>query len=500
VVSGSGAALPALGAGGDLDTSGAVRFSADLDAAQLRAALEDEGRLVLSDTNRRRVTVVSALVRNESWTLAAGEDLDRPAGALFDTPGSQTVAWYRDATRISTDGAPRGGRGSQPWTRPAAAFDGSPATWWQTVETTGQEGISLRVDLRGAEEIDTVRVDPVPAPGGARRITEVTLHFSDGTTQVVDVSGGATEAEVAPGPSRWVEIEITGLSAGRPRPVGLREVSLGDLDLQEWISLPDDVQRAAERDPALAAAAEAAPLTVLMARDRPEAAFPIEPTLRRRVRLPAATSVDVTASVVPVDQGAADLLAALRGACGSETLLVDGEPVGLTLADDEAVVVAGQPVALRSCEPLALAAGWREVSGRVGAPLDQVRFDAAAAPTVAPPAQAVTVRSASPDRMRVSVDAPDGAVIVTGQSYDRRWIASVDGRDLGEAEMYDGQSGWLLPAGTDMDVVMEFRPARRFRVATWISLAAVAACLALLLRRPRRDPQAEPGARAASAA
>lgn len=504
VVSGSGAALPPLGSAGDLATSGPVRFSGALEAGELAAALEADGHLVLSDTNRRRVTVVSALVRNESWTLAADEDLDRPAGALFDEPGSQTVAWYRDATLITTDGAPRGGRGSQPWTRPAAAFDGSPSTWWQTVETTGQEGISLRVDLRRPSTIGTVRIDPLPAPGGARRLTEVTLHFSDGTTEVVDVSGGATEVEVDPGPSEWVEVEITGLSPGAARTVGIREVALGDLDLQEWIALPDDVLRKAEDDPALAAAVEAAPLTVLMARDRPEAAFPIEPTLRRRVRLPAAVEAEVRASVVPVDGPAAELVAGLRGECRDDTLRVDGEPVGLTLADEGATVVPGQAVELRGCAPLPLAAGWHEVEVRTGAPLDQVRLDAGAPVAVEAPEQAVTVTAATPDRVAATVDAPEGAVLLTGQSYDRRWVATVDGRDLGEADMYDGQSGWVLPAGRDLDVVMEFRPARRFRVAAWVSLAAVLACAALVLgprapRRPRGPRPAGPRGGAPSA-
>ncbi|HEX7135736.1 MAG TPA: alpha-(1-_3)-arabinofuranosyltransferase family protein [Iamia sp.] len=501
VVSGSGDAMVALGADGDLASAGPVRFSGALDGAEAAAALDD-GRLVLSDTNRRRVTVVNALVRGESWTLAAGEDLDREADAPYDAPGSQTVAWYRDATRITSSGAPRGGRGAQSWTRPAAAFDANAATWWQTVETADQEGITLRAELREPQEITRLRVEPLDAPRSTRRLTEVVVRTSDGTETTLDVGEGGTEVDVETGPSDWVEIEITGVSDGADRPVGIREVEVdgadGPLDLREWIALPDDLVRRAERDGRLAAALEAAPVSVLMMRDQPEAPFPVEPVLRRRVRLPRSGEATVSATARPADQAAADLLLTLAGGeCGDESLTIDGEPVALTLAEDE--VEIGVPARLRSCDPVALDAGWHEVEARAGTALDTVRLDvggpgpvAAEEPEDRDPPGTVTVREETPDRLRLTVDAPDGGVVLSGQSYDERWLATVDGKDLGPAGLYDGQSGWVVPAGRDLDVVLELRPARRYRVASWISLAGVATCVTLLVRpglRRRRGPR-----------
>jgi len=510
VVSGSGDAMVALGADGDLGSTGPVRFSGALDADEAAAALDDDGRLVLSDTNRRRVTVVNALVRGESWTLAAGEDLDREADAPYDAPGSQTVAWYRDATRITSDGAPRGGRGAQSWTRPAAAFDANPATWWQTVETADQEGIRLRVALRDPQALTRVRIEPLDAPRSARRLTEVVVRTSDGTETTLDVGEGGTEVDVETGPSDWVEIEVTGVSDGADRPVGIREVELdgadGPLDLREWITLPDDLARRAEGDERLAAALEAAPVSVLMAPDQPEAPFPVEPVLRRRVRLPHAVEASVTATVRPADPAAADLLGTLvDGVCNDEILRIDGEPLGLTLSDDQAEIEVGAPVRLRSCDPAfpTLDAGWHEVETRAGSSLASVRIDGEdAAPNDAGGARPVdagdvAVREETPDRMRLTVDAPDGGVVLSGQSYDVRWVATVDGESLGPAGLYDGQSGWELPAGTDLDVVMELRPARRYRVASWISVIGVTTCLVLVIGRRRRQG---PGVRSTSAA
>lgn len=493
VVSGSGAALPALGAGGDLDGSGPTRFSAPLTTGEAAAAL-DGGRLVLSDTNRRRVTVVNALVRDESWTLTAGEDLDRAADAPYDGPGTQTVAWFRDATGITSDGAPRGARGSQPWTRPAAAFDQNPSTWWQTVETSGQEGTRLRVELREPQALTTVRIDPLDGPRGAMRLTDVVVRTSDGTEIALDVAEGGTEVDVETGPSTWVEVEVTGVSDGIERSVGIREVALegedGPLDLREWITLPDDLVRRAERDDALAAALADVPVTVLAERDDPDAPFPVEPVLRRRVRLPHAVDATVTATARPVDQAAADLLGTLAGTCSDESLRIDGEPVALTLAAEDAEIVIGAPATLRSCDPVALDAGWHEIEARSGASLDSFRLDSEAPDTDAAGVDGrVTVREETPDRMRLTVDAPDGGVVLSGQSYDARWEATVDGRSLGPAGLYDGQSGWVVPAGTDLDVVLELRPARRYRVATWISLAGIAVCLGLVVGpRLRRRP------------
>lgn len=500
VVSGSGDALLGLGADGDLGTAGPVRFSGAMTTADAAAALAD-GRLVLSDTNRRRVTVVSALVRNESWTLAEDQDLDRPAGAIFDTPGSQSVAWFRDATAITSDGAARGGRGAQPWTRPAAAFDANPATWWQTIETSDQEGITLRVDLREATTIGRVRVDPLDAPRSARRLTAVDVRFSDGTRQRLDLTDGATEVDVDAGSSTWVEITIAGVSDGADRPVGIREVELEGLDLREWIALPDDLARAAERDDTLADALGEVPFSALMTRDQPEAPFPVEPILRRRVRLPHDADVTVTAVARPLDAETVDLLTGLRDECGSdEALTIDGEAVPLTLADPEAPLDVGRTVALRSCDPVAMDAGWGEVETRAGGVIESVRLDSGDPPVAvagdepvgagAPVAGEVQVDERSPDRMELTVDAPDGAVLVTGESYDERWFATVDGRDLGAADLYDGQSGWVLPAGTDLQVELRFRPGNRFRIASWVTLAAVAACLALVATgRGRRGPR-----------
>lgn len=487
VVSGSGAALPALAADGYLDDAGAVRYSPDLDAEEVDAALDDGGRLVLSDTNRRRVTVVNSLVRDESWTLAADEDLDRPGSALFDRAGSQTVAWYRDATRISSSGFPRTNNGSQPWTRPAMAFDGDLGTAWQTTELDDQEGIVLRVELRRPERIRRVRIQPVAPGAGARRVESVVLRFADGTERRVRLDPEGTEVAVDAGPGSWVEIEIASVTDGPVGPVGLRQVELGSLDLAEWIRMPDDlIRNQDDADESLGRELAEAPLTLTMARDFPEAPLDVEPLMRRRFRLGSGRRFDLRGELVPTDGTEVNLIRELRGGCGSGVLEVDGEPVPVTVASDAEVSLA-VPVEVRSCERLELQDGWHRLEVDPASSLDRIRLDDGRREEATDPGDRVIVRGQRPEDMRLSIDAPDGGVLLTGESHDERWEASVDGRSLGPAEPYDTQSGWRLPAGEDLDVRLVFRPARTYRFAQWITIAAVAGCVALVVGRRRGE-------------
>ena len=449
VVSGSPAALPMLAAEGILDDAGPVRFGPDLDDAELVAALDDDdGRVVLTDTNRRRVTVVNSLVRDESWTLAQDEDLDREGAALFEEPGSQTVAWYPDATEISSSGFPRTADGGQPWTRPAMAFDGDPDTAWQTVELADHEGTTLRVELREPRPLGRMVLAPVETTGSAPRATEVEVTSSDGSRTTVDLSEGEAEVDLGAGPSTWFEVEITEVTGNALGPVGFTEVAVEGLDLQEWVQMPDDLVRRGLDDPALGAALEAAPLTITMERDRPEAPFPVEPALRRRFRLDSERSLDLVAEVTPTTEG--DVgdpgRAGRRRATtpSSRWTARAGRPhAGRSRRRDRARGRRpGSSPAPRSGWPPA-GTSWRPATP--GSTTWSSTTARRPTPSVEAPPGGVEVLEAGPDSQHLRVDAPEGGVLVTGQSWDDRWVATVDGTDLGPAAPYDTLGGWELP-------------------------------------------------------
>jgi hypothetical protein len=84
--------------------------------------------------------------------------------------------------------------------------------------------------------------------------------------------------------------------------------------------------------------------------------------------------------------------------------------------------------------------------------------------------------------------------IVLGQSHNLGWHATANGKDLGTPTLVDGYAnGWLVPAGSKVDVHLEWTPQRVVWGMIAASIAAVLAAL-LLIAWPRRStaPEADP--------
>ena len=176
--------------------------------------------------------------------------------------------------------------------------------------------------------------------------------------------------------------------------------------------------------------------------------------------------------------------------CGTGVVAVDGEPVPLRLVDEAgADVLDGAAVAVEACDQVALAAGTHTVDALAGARVDTLVLATEGA--LAPPAEgAVTGRAIGrgPGRIDVGLEGDDEAVVVTGQSFDTGWTATVDGHPLGAPTELDGQAAWVVPAGADRRVELRFAPQRTYRVALFLSALGVAVCLVLLLGPVRRRP------------
>ncbi len=132
LVAGDGTAWFRLAAQGLLDGRGPMRYTAESDGEALERALAAGSEVVITDTNRRQVTLLTRFGEMDSYTLAPGDDVGRDPGDLFQRPGSQSVAVFGDATRINSAGAEAGSGGFEAWSRPAAAVDGDAATSWLT--------------------------------------------------------------------------------------------------------------------------------------------------------------------------------------------------------------------------------------------------------------------------------------------------------------------------------------------------------------------------------
>ena len=168
---------------------------------------------------------------------------------------------------------------------------------------------------------------------------------------------------------------------------------------------------------------------------------------------------------------------AARPACRPVALL-DGRPLSMRPVSIAAVAaVSDRGVAWEGCAPVALAAGehsLRPLSGFVVDALDLADEEGpAGAPR--PVTDLVTAVGGRDVDQTIDLAATDVPVALkTGQSWDPRWHATVDGVDLGPPRVVDGWSiGWVLDAGGERTVHVTFGPQRAADAGLWASAVVV---------------------------
>jgi arabinofuranan 3-O-arabinosyltransferase len=246
------------------------------------------------------------------------------------------------------------------------------------------------------------------------------------------------------------------------------------------------------------ARARAFRLTVL------QASFPATASSRAR----QAPAVGIGSISVPgLPRPAIPTTGALRNApCGSVALDVAGRPVRMQPIGTVAQLDAGQPLPARSCAgPVTMTAGIREIRAPPGVfSVDLLQLHSPAPAPVAVAGvpnggrvlTAGTIGNSSVDGVRVSLPRP--AWLVLGESYDKGWSASCDGRSLGAPQVIDGYAnGWLAPAGCTR-VSFTFAPQSSavisYAISGIVCAALIVFLLAGLVRRRRAQLFAAAGA------
>ncbi len=212
--------------------------------------------------------------------------------------------------------------------------------------------------------------------------------------------------------------------------------------------------------------------------------------------------------------------------CRDDLLSVDGSPVWVEVHGTSEAALSDAALSVSLCGPdvggLTLGPGSHHLVATLGSTtgldLDQLVLDSspgggpesadtagAVVPPPTPPAPAVQVESRHTTSMQVRITAPEGSSstgpfwLVLGESLNRGWHASLDGRSLGPPQLVDGfANGWLVPAsalraGQSVSVTLEWTPQRLVDVALVVSGAAGALCAAIIAwprRRTRRRRQA----------
>jgi arabinofuranan 3-O-arabinosyltransferase len=239
VVDGSAAGLAALAADGALPARDPIAFAGDLSADTIRSVAHDGGRIAISDSNRRRVFVVSRMQQNAGATLAAGDVISEDAATLdpFADRGSdgQTVAVFHGARTVSAPFSP--GYSQFPEHRPFAAVDGNPRTAWFGDRALDPDRHVLTIAFTQSRNVDRISVLP-RNEAGARTIAVVV----NGRRFVV--GRGWTQLDLGLKQVIELRLRVIGAKTGSASGAGLAEVRVPRLHVTESLRPPLLAERA----------------------------------------------------------------------------------------------------------------------------------------------------------------------------------------------------------------------------------------------------------------
>ncbi|WP_426574109.1 alpha-(1-_3)-arabinofuranosyltransferase domain-containing protein [Aquihabitans sp. McL0605] len=503
---GDGAAMPALIQSGIVDGSQPVRYVGDLDQQEFSTAVQQGGRVVLTDTNRRRAWDINRVANATSPTLSVHDDIDAGSGSTItrwpDRPNDQTVSQLTDAEI----GADRDGFGLHPYGRPSNAFDSDPSTAWITGGFGTAAGKSIWIEFPEPRLVSQISITPYDSEPSS--ISAVRVQVGTKQAREAVQPGKSVLVGIEPSVAKRVEVTILSQTKGN-NPVGISEISIDGEQVLNITRVPKTLSRlAAKADAKTSAALSALPLDVLFTRaqgslladDDDE-----ESQLNRVFDLPAPRQFTFSAALSASGADAATLVAAGRGeAKCTRVAIVDGTFIEAKIVSSRAELAKGA-VRLEGCQPLTLGAGPHQILTIFGWRLNTLRLSTpGTAPVQAPdPAGSVVTvndRSATSIDMDVVATSTGPRYLRLGEAYDERWKLTVDGADAGPPIVIDGYStGWLID-GKAHHLVATFGPQRAVQATFVASAAAVVGVTGIALlptpevvrRRRRRRSGAAP--------
>jgi arabinofuranan 3-O-arabinosyltransferase len=233
IVDGSADGLGDLAALGALPSGKPFMYAADLQGDALRAAAHDGGTVVISDSNRKRVFVVSRMQQNTGWTLGADDTISADAATLDPWPqlGSQaqTVAAYHGARSISAPFSP--GYSQFPEHRPYAAFDGNPRTAWLADPALQPARDVVTITFAKPRDVPSIRVLPRNEAGA--RVTSVVVNG-----RRFPVGSGWTRLPLGLTQARALSLRVIAAKTGSAGAGGLAEVQIPGLHVTESLRPP----------------------------------------------------------------------------------------------------------------------------------------------------------------------------------------------------------------------------------------------------------------------
>jgi arabinofuranan 3-O-arabinosyltransferase len=260
ILAGDGEGVVEAGATGLLDNDGVLLYSAALTSRPdvLSKALGSGARLVLTDTNRKRAMRWNTLRDNDGYTEQADEvplQADPSDNRLPLFPGAgpdaQTTVEQQGVARVeaSNYGFPVTYTTAD---RPALAFDGDPTTSWKV--GTLRPVVGERILVQATGPVTTDHVDLTQVRLGPRVITKVGVVLDGRHLESVPVgdqsfAAGGQRIELG-GARTFTTLELViegdnGIPAANANAVGISEIDVAGLRVDEVVNLPTDLLTAA---------------------------------------------------------------------------------------------------------------------------------------------------------------------------------------------------------------------------------------------------------------
>ncbi len=343
VVTGDAGAIPQLALAGLLPHEADVQASAASDDSALVDALEAGAPVVVTDTGQRRVRTLLHHEPQLSPVLAPDEELDRPVRPVHpDTPGGESVAWYRDALAVTGAFTRLGGNRND--LRAGNAFDDDPSTAWAVPWSGLGPRPTIEVVLRQPTVLQQISIRSTLTPIGLPTVAAAMLTTDDGThVEITTGADGTGEATFDPVTVRSFKLAPSDINVFGAE-VGFAEVHIDGLDLVPHISTPGDLQR--PDDPRVEQLVADAPIAYTFRRisravtatrqSLTSTRYDEETTIRRRFAVPHADRFDVSGDLRMLEASGDGAIADLIG--GSLRATSD-RPLGATNLGNTALLI-----------------------------------------------------------------------------------------------------------------------------------------------------------------
>ena len=177
---------------------------------------------------------------------------------------------------------------------------------------------------------------------------------------------------------------------------------------------------------------------------------------------------------------------------------IGGQPVRTSVTATVGQVLSGDPVPATLCDtpgPVPLAAGSQDVTVDPGSAffVDSLRLDAGPQAQAVPTEQ-VSTTAWTENHRELTVPRSDAEhVVVVPESTNVGWVATApDGSELTPIVVDGWQQGWILPAGTEGTVTLDFPTDHWYRLGIFGGLLLLIPLIAAALW-PRRARERDPG-------